>query len=203
MKITAMTVVIPLTLLCAVGCNNVAPQTQEDPTSWATEEATPTEPETTEIPRDDINPPPDTIPELGTKASWTEEELRARLTPTQYRFTQEAGTERPHSGAYNTFKGDGMYHCSVCNAPLFTSDTKYDSGSGWPSFYTVLDGRTAQQPDHSGGMVRTEVICSHCGAHLGHIFEDGPDPTGLRYCVNSASIFFRPSDGDEDTESIE
>lgn len=201
-----MKIALMLTLLFALGCNAVTPQPNGESTAWSPQEPATAQPATAqpvtavEVPADDITPPPDTIPELGTKASFTDEELRARLTPMQYKLTREAGTERPHSGAYNTFEGDGVYHCSVCNAPLFTSDTKYHSGSGWPSFYTVLDGRTSEQPDHSGGQVRTEIICSHCGAHLGHVFEDGPDPTGLRYCVNSASLFFRADSGDVDDE---
>ena len=116
-------------------------------------------------------------------------ELQQRLSPLQYRVTQEAGTERAFSGEYWDTKDPGMYHCIVCDTPLFSSDTKYDSGSGWPSFYEALDPDAVElHTDRSHGMVRTEVTCAKCGAHLGHVFPDGPHPTGERYCMNSASM---------------
>jgi peptide-methionine (R)-S-oxide reductase len=116
-------------------------------------------------------------------------DLKDKLTPLQYRVTQEAGTERPFSGEYWDTKEPGVYHCIVCDVPLFASDTKYDSGSGWPSFWEALDPKAvALHVDKSLGMVRTEVTCANCGAHLGHLFPDGPQPTGQRYCMNSASM---------------
>jgi peptide-methionine (R)-S-oxide reductase len=116
-------------------------------------------------------------------------ELKARLTPLQYQVTQEAGTERAFTGEYWSTKAPGVYHCIVCDAPLFSSDTKYESGSGWPSFWEALDpDAVTLSEDRSYGMVRTEVTCARCGAHLGHLFPDGPQPTGMRYCMNSASL---------------
>ncbi len=121
--------------------------------------------------------------------TFTEEELRARLTPEQYEVTQNAGTERAFTGIYNDTKDKGIYRCVVCDAELFDSDTKYDSGSGWPSFYQPMDNdKVVLKEDRSYGMVRTEVECATCGAHLGHVFPDGPQPTGDRFCMNSASL---------------
>jgi len=121
-----------------------------------------------------------------------EAELRARLTDEQFRITQLKETERPFSGRYLHNKDAGAYACIACGTELFTSDTKFDSGSGWPSFWLPLAGdRVATHRDASRGMVRTEVTCANCGAHLGHVFDDGPQPSGLRYCVNSASLDFK------------
>jgi peptide-methionine (R)-S-oxide reductase len=118
-----------------------------------------------------------------------ETDLRARLTPLQYEVTQHQGTERAFSGEYWDCHDDGTYHCVVCDEPLFSSDTKYDSGSGWPSFtQPVREGVVEIRPDHSHGMVRDEIVCARCGAHVGHVFPDGPQPTGERFCTNSASL---------------
>jgi peptide-methionine (R)-S-oxide reductase len=125
-------------------------------------------------------------------------ELRDRLDPLQWQVTQEAGTERAFTGAYWDCHDDGMYRCVVCDAPLFESGTKFDSGTGWPSFTRPVDGGAVEErSDRSHGMTRTEVVCASCGAHLGHVFPDGPPETGLRYCMNSASLQLE-SEADED-----
>lgn len=117
------------------------------------------------------------------------DEWRARLSPEQYHICREHGTERAFSGKYYACKENGIYKCACCGAPLFSSETKYESGTGWPSFWQPLSkGNVESTVDRSHGMVREEVHCKHCGAHLGHVFPDGPQPTGLRYCINSVSI---------------
>jgi peptide-methionine (R)-S-oxide reductase len=121
------------------------------------------------------------------------EEWRRQLTPEQYRIARMRGTERPFTGAYHATKEPGVCHCVCCGQPLFDAATKFDSGTGWPSFFAPIDpDAVATETDRSLSMVRTEVLCSRCDAHLGHVFPDGPEPTGQRYCMNSASLKLVP-----------
>lgn len=128
------------------------------------------------------------------KVTKSEQEWRQQLTPQQYHILREAGTERPFTGEYVDTEDDGMYVCAACGNQLFSSDTKFHSGSGWPSFWDVINqGNINLRDDYSIGMHRVEIICARCGGHLGHLFEDGPrEKTGMRYCINSASLNFIP-----------
>ncbi len=130
---------------------------------------------------------------MAEKPEMTDADWRARLTPEQYHVCREKGTERAFAGTYHDTKMPGTYRCVACGEPLFSSLSKYDSGSGWPSFWEPL-AQTAvgEEVDHSHGMVRTEVHCARCGSHLGHVFPDGPRPTGLRYCINSVALTLDP-----------
>ncbi len=120
----------------------------------------------------------------------TEAEWKAQLTPKEFNVLREKGTERAFTGKLNKEYGEGTYVCKGCQNPLFKSDTKFDSGSGWPSFFDFIKGNVAEHKDHSHGMNRVEVVCNRCNGHLGHVFTDGPKPTGLRYCINSVSLDF-------------
>lgn len=127
----------------------------------------------------------------------SDQELRETLTEEQYWVTQKAGTERPFTGCFHDHKAKGMYQCICCHTPLFRSSEKFDSGSGWPSYWQPISQTAVKEyKDQSHGMTRVEVRCGECDAHLGHVFPDGPPPSGLRYCINSASLEFIPTDTD-------
>tara|TARA_X000001036_G_scaffold46513_2_gene37249 strand:- start:28246 stop:29085 length:840 start_codon:yes stop_codon:yes gene_type:complete len=130
--------------------------------------------------------------EKSKRVNLSDEEWQKKLTPEEYHILREKGTERPFTGEYDKFYEEGIYKCAGCDTELFTSDTKYDSGCGWPAFYETMPGKIEETEDNSFGMTRIEITCENCGGHLGHVFNDGPKPTGIRYCVNSASLDFKP-----------
>jgi peptide-methionine (R)-S-oxide reductase len=133
---------------------------------------------------------------VETKVTKSEEEWGRELTPEQYNVLRQQGTEPPFTGKYVYSKEDGVYRCAACGNELFSSDTKFDSGTGWPSFYEPAAAeRIELRTDDSHGMTRTEVVCGRCGSHLGHVFDDGPEPTGQRYCINSISLELDPASG--------
>jgi peptide-methionine (R)-S-oxide reductase len=138
---------------------------------------------------------------MSDKIRKTEAEWREILSPQAYNVLRQKGTERAFTGQYDNLHDDGIYRCGACGEPLFSSETKYDSGSGWPSFYAPLSESSVDtETDRRLFMTRTEVTCSRCGSHLGHVFDDGPKPTGMRYCLNSVSLDFVPAGSTQDDE---
>lgn len=132
---------------------------------------------------------------MANRIEKSDAEWREELTPEQYRILRQKGTERAFTGEYNASKEKGLYHCAGCGTSLFSSETKFDSGTGWPSFYAPVSAENVrEETDLAHGMRRTEVMCDACGGHLGHVFPDGPQPTGLRYCLNSASLKLEPEE---------
>ena len=167
-----------LTLLAGCGCGAASPE--------ATAPGPASDPDHAPVSYD-----PASFPPLGDRLQLDEAEWRRRLTAQQYEVLREQGTERAFSGELHDHHAHGIYACAACGAPLFSSGTKFESGTGWPSFTQPIEqGRVDSETDSSYGMVRTEVHCARCGGHLGHVFPDGPEPTGLRYCINSVSLAF-------------
>ncbi len=145
------------------------------------------------------------VPAVGEKLTLSDAEWKKRLTAEQYQVLRQQGTERPFCGGYVQTKehGPGTYHCSGCAAPLFEAGTKFESGTGWPSFFRALPDRVAEREDRSHGVVRTEVTCARCDGHLGHVFDDGPRPTGRRFCINAVSLSFTAAETPAKAEQAE
>lgn len=196
MKRTPFTLLLIATLFIgATGCLKNTSKTDQTTTASALE---PSDDSTTEAKAKPAAATRDVkntgFPPAGSKITKTPEQWRAELSEEEFYILRKKGTERSGTGDLLDNKKDGVYTCAGCDAPLFSSETKYKSGTGWPSFYQPIEeGRVAEETDHSHFMVRTEVLCDRCGGHLGHVFNDGPEPTGLRYCINSASLDFIPT----------
>lgn len=188
-----MSIITMLPLLGGLGCSKPEPTTRQGVIRDQGQGWEKLAPSPQGAPR--VHIAPDQIPPPGSKLELSDEQWKQKLTPEQYYILREAGTERPFTGLYVNMKEKGTYHCVACGAPLFASKTKFESGTGWPSFWEpVAEQRVGAREDNTLGMSRVEVYCDRCGGHLGHVFDDGPKPTGKRYCINSAALIFSPAD---------